>query len=42
MSGQSVRRWTLPQQPTAATFTADGRQLAVANDDGTIYLLNLP
>jgi WD40 repeat protein len=42
MSGQPIRRWTLPQRSMAAIFTADGKQLAVANDDGTVYLLDLP
>lgn len=42
MSGQLVRRWRLPQQPLAATFTTDGKQLATANDDGTVYVLDLP
>jgi WD40 repeat protein len=42
LTGQSVRRWSLPQKSMAATFTTDSRQLAVANDDGTVYLLDLP
>lgn len=41
-TGQLIRRWSLSQKPSAATFTTDARHVATANDDGTAYVLDLP
>jgi WD40 repeat protein len=47
-TGKEVRRWDF-QYPTAArtfvrglTFTPDGKQLATANGNSTVYLLDCP
>jgi WD40 repeat protein len=40
-SAQPVRDWQLPGAVHWVTFAPDGRHLAVANANGTLYILRL-
>ncbi len=39
--GTLAKSWTFPAPPTDLAFAADGRHLAIANQNGTVYLLRL-
>jgi WD40 repeat protein len=41
-TGKSVRQWELKVGVQSVLFLPDGKQLATANADGTVYLLELP
>ncbi len=41
-SGARLREWQLPGPVHAVSFAADGRHLATANGNGTVYLFRLP
>jgi WD40 repeat protein len=41
-TGQSLRRWDLQLGVRTVMFPPGGKQLATANDNGTVYLLDLP
>jgi WD40 repeat protein len=41
-TGKELRRWDVRQQVQSLASTPDGKKLAVANADGTIYLVTLP
>ncbi len=39
--GTLAKSWTFPAPPTDLQFAADGRHLAIANPNGTVYVLRL-
>ncbi len=39
--GTLAKSWTFPVAPTDLAFAADGRHLAIANPNGTVYILRL-
>jgi WD40 repeat protein len=41
-SGKELRQWALRQPALAFNFTPDGKRVATANADSTLYLLELP
>ncbi len=41
-TGKSSRRWDLRCRVNTVTFFPDGKHIATANDNGTVYLLDLP
>jgi WD40 repeat protein len=41
-SGAKRHEWQLPSAVEGVTFAADGRHLAAANGNGTVYILRLP
>jgi WD40 repeat protein len=40
-AGDRLREWELPGRVYDVAFAADGRHLAAANGNGTVYLLRL-
>ncbi|MGL4420239.1 MAG: WD40 repeat domain-containing protein, partial [Gemmataceae bacterium] len=42
MAGKLLRSWLLPVSVNGAAFTPNGKSVATANSDGSIYLLELP
>jgi WD40 repeat protein len=40
-TGKKRREWRLPGPVAQAVFAADGRHLATANANGTVYILRL-
>jgi WD40 repeat protein len=42
LTGKELRRWDVRRQVFGLVPTPDGKQLAIANGDGTLYLLTLP
>jgi WD40 repeat protein len=41
-AGRSLRRWDLGVGVHTVSFLPDGKSLVTANDNGTLYVLELP